>query len=363
MAQPAGVLTRRGTNSLANNGDDVREDLTDTITNISPTERPFHQNAGRGDASSDYHEWLIDTLADAVVDNAHVDGDDFNAEGQTDQLGSGSDGVQISGGERLGNYMQISRKDIVVSRRANIVRKAGRKSELSYQIAKAGRELQRDCEAAALNAGPAVAGSDTVAPITAGVPAWIKTNDLRVTGGASPTLSNGADGFPNQALATTDGTTPIGLDEADLLSVIGEAFIQGGDPDTIMLYPTIKQRFSQYMFGSTARIATQYQDQGSKPGAGAQVMGAVDFYVSDFGVLDVVPNRFQRQRDALVLEMDMWDVVYLDGYHVEKMGKTGDSEKRVMVTDWGVRSKNEAASGVVADVANVAMTAAAGGRT
>lgn len=356
MSQPDNILSRHGLGSGSN--DNVRENLTDIIYNISPTERPFHQNAGRDDATSDLHEWIIDALADAVNNNAHIDGDDFQAEGDTTPAapsGGVNQGVQINGGDRLSNYQQISRKDIVVSRRANVVRKAGRKNELSYQIAKAGRELQRDCEFAATSNQQAVAGSNTVAPRTAGLGAWIRTNTNRGATGADPTLSNGTNGFPNAA--ATDGTLRA-LSEATLLSLIGDVYVAGGDPDMIMMHPTVKQRFSQYMFGSSARIATQYQDAGSNKKTGLTVVGAVDVYVSDFGVLDIVPNRFQRKRDVFILESEMWAITFLDSYHIEKMGKTGDSEKRVLITDWGVKSKNEEASAIFADVDDtVAMVA------
>ena len=90
---------------------------------------------------------------------------------------------------------------------------------------------------------------------------------------------------------------------------------------------------------------------------GVQTCALPILYVSDFGVLDIVPNRFQRSRDVFVLESEMWAISYLDGYHIERMGKTGDSEKRVLLVDWGVVSRNQEASGIVADIDNVAMVA------
>ena len=121
---------------LATSGDNVREDLTDVIYNISPTEVPFQANVGRGSAKQTLHEWQIDELAAVDTSNAAIDGADF-----------GSDSSDES--QRIGAYMQISIKYINVSRRANIVNKAGRKSELAYQIAKKGKELRRDVEAIA----------------------------------------------------------------------------------------------------------------------------------------------------------------------------------------------------------------------
>ena len=344
MALPSGILSRTG---LATTGDNVREDLTDIITNISPTETPFHSNVGRDTATNTLKEWLKDDLAAAVNNNWHVDGDDFVGEGGTGQVGSGSAGTAINGGDRLGNYCGISRKDIVVSRRANIVRKAGRKSERAYQIAKAGKELKRDCELAALANNAAVAGTASVAPEVAGVPAWITTNSDRGAMGADGALSSTTYGYPDTA--ATDGTDRA-LDESGILDLIGNCYTAGGNPNIMMGGVVAKQKFSQYMFGSDARIATQYQDQGTNPRGGVTAVGAVDTYVSDYGILDIVPNRFQREDDWFILDTDLWSIAYLDGYHTEKMGKTGDSDKSVLIVDWTVCSKNEAGSAIFADV-------------
>ena len=119
--------------NLNTTGDNVREDLTDVIYNISPTEVPLQANVGRGNMDSTLHEWQIDELEAVDTGNAAIDGADFGADS--------SDPAS-----RIGAYAQISIKYIAVSRRANIVNKAGRKSELAYQIAKKGKALRRDVE-------------------------------------------------------------------------------------------------------------------------------------------------------------------------------------------------------------------------
>ena len=352
MTIPAQALDRTGI------GNKAREDLMDIIYNIAPTERPFHMKIGRNSADQDAHEWVTDTLAAARSDNKHVDGDDFVAEGDSGggQVGSGFVGVAITAGDRIGNHCQISRKDIVVTRRANRVRKAGRKDELGYQIAKAGRELQRDCEAAVLSNNNAVQGSTTVAGQTAAYNSWMRANSSRRTGdggtdGADPAAL--VNGFPTGA-AATDSSTQRALSETDLLDVIGEVYIAGGDPDCIMMHPTVKQKWSQYMFApdntNAGRIATQYQDQGKNPMSGATALGAVDMYVSDFGVLSVIPNRFQRSRDVPVFESGMWEISYLDPYQQFDIAKSGDTEKRVLLVDFCLQANNSLSSGIVADV-------------
>ena len=319
---------------LATEGDNVREDLTDVIYNISPTEVPFQANIGRGNADQTLHEWQIDELAAVDLGNAAIDGADFG----TDQ----SDPAQ-----RIGVYMQISIKYIAVSRRANIVNKAGRRSELAYQIAKKGKELRRDVEGISTNNQATLQGNSSTASLTAGLGAWIKTNTSRGVGGADPSLSNGTFGVPDTA--ATDGTLRA-LSESDMLQILRECYDEGGNPNMMMCGTTIKQRFSNYMFTSSARIATQRQDQGPVNRGGVSVVGAVDVYVSDFTVLDVVPNRFQRERDFWILDSEYWEIAYLDGYKTETIAKIGDAERRHILVDWGLASHNEAASGVVADV-------------
>lgn len=319
---------------LATSGDNVRESLTDVIYNISPTEVPLQANIGRGSTANTLHEWQIDELAAVDTSNAAIDGADFGTDS--------SDEAQ-----RIGVYMQISIKYLAVSRRANIVNKAGRKSELAYQIAKKGKELRRDVEAMACLNNATVAGNSTTASETAGLGAWLKTNTSRGATGTDPALSNTTYGEPTTAAG--DGTQRA-LSEATLLGILKDCYVQGGNPNMIMVGPTVKQRFSNYMFGSSARIATQYQDQGPSRRGGVSVVGAVDVYVSDYTVLDIVPNRFQRERDVWVLDTEYWEITYLDGYKTETIAKIGDAERRHILVDWGLKSNNEAASGVVADI-------------
>lgn len=356
MALPSEILDRTGI------GNKAREDLSDIIHNISPTETPFTMLIEKNDADNDLHEWTTDSLAAARSDNKHVDGDDFSAEGHTAQVGSGFDGVAISAGDRVGNYCQISRKDIVTSRRANLVKKAGRSSETGYQLAKAGHELKRDIEASLMSNNNAVQGTSSVAGQAAGYLAWMRNNSSR----HNVLATSGTDGADPAALvsgiptgtAATDASVTRAASEEDILGIIGECYIEGGNIDTMMMHPTVKQKWSQYMFNpsstNSGRVATPFQDHGKSPSAGATALGAVDVYVSDFGVINVIPNRFMRTRDILILEAEMWALSYLDPYHQFNIAKTGDSEKRVLLVDWTLEAKNSDSSGIVADVDSTA---------
>jgi hypothetical protein len=86
-------------------------------------------------------------------------------------------------------------------------------------------------------------------------------------------------------------------------------------------------------------------------------------YVSDFGVLDIVPNRFMRQVssdyvDAFVIDPEFLEVAYLDGFQTETIAKSGDSEKRMILCDCTLVVKNPVAHGTFTDIDDdVAMTA------
>jgi hypothetical protein len=336
-----------GASALQAEGENVRENVDSIIHNIDPTETPFQMKAAKGKVESDVYEWLIDNYQPAGA-NAHVDGADFGATVTNDTTTAPS---------RVGNYSQILKKQIVIARRAESMTKHGRRSEMAFQVAKKGAELKRDIEFMLLANQIAVPESGATPARSAGVPAWLYTNTSDGPGaGAPPALSSTTFGFPTTA--RTAGTDQV-LSEADLLDVIRRAWSAGGKPGIVMVNEDIKQRISSYLIGQsgTPRNATPYQDHGPKPSGGATVLGAVDFYVSDFGTLAIVPNRFQAVTFVFVLDMKTWAVKYLDGIFVEKLGKAGDYERRHLIADCVLQSKQEAANGLIGDVIDGAMTA------
>lgn len=339
MAQLTGSHDRYDLNVT---GQMAREDLMDTIFQVSREETPFISNIGKEKCNNTYKEWTLDALATPDGTNAQLDGFTFTADTQETPA-------------RVGNYCQISAKQLRVTRRANLMKTVGGKKELMRLIAKRGVELKRDMEAVLLRNQAASAGTATAAPTAAGVPAWLTTNKDRGATGSNPTLSSSTYGYPNAA--ATDGTDRA-LSEATLHSIIRQCFGAGGRPDIIMTSLEVKQRISQYLFSSSSRIATPFQDHGANKRKGLTVVGSVDVLVTDFGTVDIVPNYVQRDDDVFVLDTEYWALGTLDPMHVEELGKAGDAEDRMLVVDYTLISKNEAASGVVADVdEDLAMTA------
>jgi hypothetical protein len=300
----------------------TRADLSDVIHNISPTQTPFLSMAAKSKAKNTLHEWQTDSLATAGQ-NAVIEGDDATLDAAAPTA-------------RVGNYTQISDKTVVVSGTQEATDKAGRRSEMSYQIAKRAKELKRDMEFILTGNQTSDAGSSALARKTGSVEAWIKTNTSRGAGGANGGYGAGV------VTAATDGTQR-GFTEALLKTVIQSCWANGGDPSTIIVGPKNKAVASTF-----TGIATQYRE--NKGTSQATIVAAADVYVSDFGEHKILASRFSRDRSALVLDMEYWGVAYLRPFQTVELAKTGDSEKKQILAEYALVAKQEAASGVVADL-------------
>jgi hypothetical protein len=302
----------------------IREDLSNIITNIAPEETPYMSNIRKESISNSLFEWQTDTLATAAA-NKQLEGDDVTS----------FDAVTAT--IRLQNYAQISRKTIVLSATEETVNKAGRKSELAYQIAKRSSELKRDQEFTMLNGAIAAAGSTSVARGTASLQAFIKTNVDEQTNGASPSYTT----LPNSS--RTDGNVRT-FTETILKNVIQKVWTSGGTPKILMVGPVNKQRVSGFAGIASSRFNI---DGGARP---ATIIGAADIYVSDFGNVTVIAQRFQRERDAFVIDPEYAGVVTLRPYQQIELAKTGDADKRMLIVEFGHKIYSEAAHGIAADL-------------
>jgi hypothetical protein len=310
----------------------VREDLANVIYNISPVDVPFMSNIGRENVKNTYFEWQTDALAAASTTNAQLEGDDVQgtADARTPT-------------NRVGNYTQISRKVIETSGTLEAVDKAGMRSYLAYELAKAASELKRDMEATLTSNSVAVAGNNTTARKTAGLGGWLITNSDNGATGVDPIMSSGAgnfDGYP--ATAAVDGTARA-FTEALLKTNIQEVWAQGGDPKVLMVGP-----FNKGVVSGFTGIATRFRDVPA--GQQAEIIGAADVYVSDFGTVNVVPNRFQPEKNAYVLDPEYASVAYLRNFRTEVLAKTGDAEKRMIIVEYGLKVRTQKAHGVIRDL-------------
>jgi hypothetical protein len=302
-----------------------REDLSDVIYNISPTDTPFMSSIGKTKATAIYHEWQTDSLAAASLSNAAVEG------------ATASDAT-MSPTTRIGNRTQIFQKTVKISGTLEAVDKAGRKSEKAYQLAKASAEIKRDIELTLLSNQVASNGNSSTARTLGGLQAWLATNGDFGSGGSA-----GASG----TTARTDGTDRA-FTEDILKTVVKEVYQSGGNPKVLMVNPAHKQTVSAF-----AGIAAQrYMAPANEP---TTIVGSADLYMSDFGVISIVPSRFMNSTNAcdetaFIVDPDMAAIAYLRPFQTNELAKTGDNEMTQLLAELTLEVKNEAAHGIIADL-------------
>jgi hypothetical protein len=330
MAKPTGTTTRYETPNS------IREDLQDIIYNISPMDTICLSKFARSKAYSTLHEWQTDSLAAASASNAAIEGDDLSAASASDTT-------------RLKNYTQISRKELVVSGTADVVRRAGIDTETAYLVMKYGKELKRDIEAAICQNNAATAGSSASARVSASLETWLYVNQHIKAGEASATTPAPVSGIAGTA--PTDGTaTGTAFVESHLQTALGVAWANGGETDLILMPSAEKGAFNAF-----TGIATRFRDVGSRQQA--QVIGAADVYVSSFGSHNVMLSRYMRTggvENIFCLDTKMWGVAYLRPFQVMDIAKSGDSTKKLLLAEWTLVAKAPTSSTKVGPVSTAA---------
>jgi Family of unknown function (DUF5309) len=306
----------------------VAEDVEDAIFNISPTDTPLLTMAKRKKATNTLHQWQTDALA-AAATNRQVEGDDASFATATPTT-------------MLANYTQIARKTVIVSRTADTVKKYGRAKELARLVTKYGKELKRDIEFALVQNQASSAGSTSLARSSAGLESMIAGNRVMPSAssvGTTPGYQSGIWTFP------FDGTTGA-LDETLLVSALDAAWQDGGDPSIIMTNSSQKRKMAA--FGGASKFAGTYVPTAGK--AQSMVIGGVDLYISDFGEHKIMLNRHMRTRTVFCLDPEYISVAFLDGITMTDLAKTGDADKKMLITEFCLVGDNPDAHAKVADL-------------
>jgi hypothetical protein len=306
----------------------IREDLSDSIWDISPEEVPFSSNCKRVSVDNTYFEWQTDALA-AVSATTAVEGADASF-------------APASPTTRLGNYTEIIQKTAITSGTLEATDRAGRAREMAYQIVKRGKEIKRDFEHHIVGLNNArVAGDDSTARETASYQTWVVTNEVGTPGDAGANRGTGGAASTDAGIAAATDGTQRALTEDMLGGVIDAIYLSGGDPNIIMANTHNKRQITQFSGNASE---TNLQREGKK------VINAVSVYMSDYGEMKVVPNRFVRARDVLVYEQSFWMIGQLRGMQNKEIARTGDAEKRQVLMEAGLCANNEGSSGIIADL-------------
>jgi hypothetical protein len=314
MAQPANTF-----DSYDMKG--IREDLQDVIYDISPDDTPFYTKCKKVTAKNTLHEWQTDALRSSA-ENAHIEGDDTVATARTATV-------------RLGNYTQIFKDAVVIPGTDDGLDKAGRAREMAYQVLKIAREQKLDIEKALFANQAKSAGSGSAARYLAGMPAWLTTNTNFQSG------SSGADPTGDGSNARTDDGTPTAFSQTKFDSVMQSIWNAGGKPDTVYL--------SAFQMNLALGFTGNNNQRSNIQASANEVRKDMAVYVTPWGSVQFVPSRENRSRDVFVLQSDMWKVGVLRPTKNQELAKTGDNEKRQIVTELTLVSANEKASGGIFD--------------
>ena len=283
----------------------IREDLSDVIYDISPTDTPFLSSiAGKGTVANTTFEWQTDALTAASGSNVHIEGAAVGT-------------ATTTATTRKNNVTQISKKVIEVSGTQEKVNNAGKKSEMAHQLAKASKELKRDMETSLLALTDRNGGSSSAARVTKGAAYWITTN-----------VTDAGSSGSHAAMV-----------EADVTAVAESTWNAGGEPSTILCGATNKKIITG-MTGRASQMQSVVDDNKS-------IYNAVDVYVSDFGTFNVQLDRFCDQDTVYFLDHDMWSVEYLRDFQTVDIAREGDSDKKMLLVEYGLRAGNEAANGKI----------------
>jgi len=292
-----------------------REDLSDVIYNIDPTDTPFVTAIGRRNVSNVTFDWQTENLP-AVSTTAELEGFELSRSAGTATV-------------RATNVCQIQKRDATVTGSQQSMNSAGRNSEMAHQMALASKALKRDMEKSLMANQASNSGNTTTARLTRALESWLATNSSRGVGGANGTTST----------AATDGTQRA-LDETLLKANLQTCFINGAEPTVLMVGPVNKMKVSAFTGRSTSQQIV----------SPSTILQSATIYASDFGDLKVVPNRWQRERTAFLLDPSYAAVGYFRNFQRTPIAKIGDAETEMIVVEYGLEMRNEAAHGVIADL-------------
>lgn len=318
----------------------IREDVMNEIFAIDPVDLPYMDMASTGKSSNPYKEWTKESLAAPAIPTPVLDGATAPAAGTFTE-------------SRVGDHHEINTKKVSVSDRVDNVDTIGYSNRLVHELMIRQKEMKRGMEAGLLSNKASVAMTDSVPGQYAGCGAMF-TTAAHIINGTTGGFSSGIFSAPTPGAAAA-------LTETNVRLAMATAYKAGGNPTIMMSVPEIIEKFSAYLFTSSARIATLTStNTGVKKGKygnqGITAVGSVNTFVTDFGTLELVPNRTQLHYtvsatttccNVYLFDRDYWEVSYLQGIQTKELGKTGLADERLMSVDYTNCALQEKSSAVL----------------
>ena len=281
-----------------------KEDVSDIITNIAPSDTPLYSRIGKTKATQVNHEWLEDTLGGAQT-NMYPEGYTYFT-------------VDAAPRARLNNYTQIMHRGIQVTDTQEAVLHYGVRSEMAYQMTKALKELAFDCEKAIIEQNTKTIGAMT--PPTprqfGGLPYWIVTHVYSNSGPRDLTF--------------------------DLINTaLEDVWTDGGKPSILLVSPRNKRVISTFTAGNT-----KYMD-GNKTNKLTHMISVLE---TDFGTLQCMTDRFMPNDVVYGLSPEYIKKAFLRNFKTGDIPKINDMGRRMVNGEWTVEMRAEKAHFKIEDL-------------
>lgn len=294
-----------------------REDLSNIIYNISPTDTPIMSSIGRRNITNVTFDWQTEALPNVDTGNAYEEGFELSRTAATATV-------------RVSNIAQISKRDATVTGSQQAANAAGKADEMARQMSISAKALKRDMESILSQNQAKVVGNASTPRKTRALEHWLSTNTSRGATGAAAV---------SDTAAMTDGTQRA-FQEPLLKAILQTAYTNGAEPSIIVVGPVNKVKLSDFTGRSQARQNV----------SATTIQQAVSVYASDFGDLKVVPSRFTRERTALLLDPEYAKVAFYRNFQQTEIAKIGDADTRMITAEWGLEVSNEAAHAAIFDL-------------
>jgi hypothetical protein len=309
-----------------------REELDNFVSMITPTDTPIYTLAGKEKAESKHPEWEYEDL-DTPADNAQPEGNEYDFDA-------------VTAPTRVGNYTQIFTKTFLFSGTQQAVDNAGPAEKRAHELMKKGKALRKDIEFSIVSN---VASTNTDPRRSGGLPTWLTTNVSRDAGGANGGFSSGV------TTVETTGTLRAWT-KAQTDTVLQSIYNQGGDVTTVVVSPYNKGVFATFMSDSNVASFRYAAGKGTNT-----IIGTADIYEGPLGTVKVVPNRVMAGSAAIArrvyaIDPSMVKWKSLRPIQEDKVAKTGDAEKGVLIAEGTLKIVNEKGLGVIADVYGLTAT-------
>lgn len=299
----------------------IKEDISDVISNISPTLTPFQSLLKSEKVANTVFGWQEDSLAD-VADNAQVEG--FTAADST-----------MNATTLRQNYTQILAKTVNVTATSDAVATYGRAKETAYQLSKKSAELKREFEYHLVGKVQNAAAGD-------GTTARTFANALgKYSDGTTPVIA-AANTVTIDGNGATSGTPAGALTEAAILSANQKLYEAGSDASYIMVKPA-----DSLIIAGFDKAAGRYREIND---TNKTIVNAIDLYVSPFGEQKVVINRFIDSGSCLIFKPEMWRIATLRPFTRELLAKTGDSDRHMIVGEFSLKHLNTKGSALITNL-------------